>query len=188
MENMQHLSDGGGVGPSALQDRLTGALIGIARAVDGNEHLIAASTDAVVLEGLSATLVDFDAGSLSGLIRRAAEEKRRLIPNCFACASPCGKNNDYDMRRLWDADEEVRSLKLLLLFAARGIALQTRRVDMQGYDSQEISRFLYQALFTVGEESFGAQELLPAVKKAGEITRKIIARRKALTDKGNTAV
>ena len=48
-----------------LRDVLTGALIGIARAVDGNEHLISAATNQIVQEGLSALLHDPDGGSLS---------------------------------------------------------------------------------------------------------------------------
>ena len=37
-----------------LQDRLTGSLIGLARATEGNEHFLSDSTAAVVVEGLFA--------------------------------------------------------------------------------------------------------------------------------------
>ena len=49
-----------------IQDQLTGALIGLARATDGNEHLISQSSTAVIVEGLFATLtnVNFDDQSL----------------------------------------------------------------------------------------------------------------------------
>lgn len=39
-----------------LRSRLTGALIGLARATEGNEHLLSGSTAAVTLEGLFATV------------------------------------------------------------------------------------------------------------------------------------
>jgi len=157
-----------------LQNRLTGALIGIARAVDGNEHLISESTDQIVLEGLSATLTNFDRYSLSALIQRAADEKKRLIPHCFECASPCGKNNDYNMSRLWTADEDVLSLKVLLLLGIRGMAYACHAAAQEHVD-QDLTRFFYQALFAIGEESFGTQELLPIVKKVGEITPRYMA-------------
>ena len=38
---------------------MTGALIGLARATDGNEHLISQASTAVIVEGLSATLPAF---------------------------------------------------------------------------------------------------------------------------------
>lgn len=83
-----------------LQDQLTGALIGLARSTDGNEWALKDSTAAIVVEGLFATLtnVNFDNEALQRLIDRVEEEKARLIPDCAVCASPCGKNNDYDIQ------------------------------------------------------------------------------------------
>ena len=39
-------------GTAKLQDELTGALIGLARAVDGNEDLVTEKTDALMIESL----------------------------------------------------------------------------------------------------------------------------------------
>ena len=41
-----------------LQDKLTGALIGLARATEGNEHVVSDSTAAVIVEGLFAIGMD----------------------------------------------------------------------------------------------------------------------------------
>ena len=41
-----------------LQDRLTGALIGLARAIEGNEYKISATTDQLVIEGLFTTITN----------------------------------------------------------------------------------------------------------------------------------
>ena len=100
-----------------IQDDLTGALIGLARATEGNEHMISDTTAAVIVEGLFATLtnVDFDNDALLAIKERVQIEKRKLVPNCFTCTSSCGRNNDHDMRKLWEADEDVRSLKSLML-------------------------------------------------------------------------
>lgn len=164
-----------------LQEQLTGALIGIARAVDGNEHLITESTDKIVREGLTATLPDTSLGndSLSALIQDAENEKRKLIPLCYECAAPCGKNNNYDMRRLYTAEEEICSLKLLILCGIRSLAVSVCRAAALGRADHDINRFLYQALFSVGEESFGVQELLPVAMKFG----KMELRCKALLDR-----
>ena len=63
-----------------IQDKLTGALIGLARATEGNMHLIGKSTSTLVVEGLFATLtnVNFDNDALLKLLERAEEEKRRM--------------------------------------------------------------------------------------------------------------
>ena len=150
-----------------LRDQLTGALIGIARAVDGNEHLITDSTDKIIREGLAAACPEADSRSdlLTTLIQRVEDEKRSLIPDCYECASPCGKNSNYDMRGLWNMAEEVCSLKLLLLCGIRSLAVSACRAADLGRSDQEVNRFFYQALFAVGEESFGVQELLPVAAK-----------------------
>ncbi len=96
-----------------LQDRLTGSLIGLARATEGNAHLLTDSTAAVIVEGLFATLtnVNFDDDALLSILDRVESEKKKLVPDCFSCASSCGKNNNYNMENLWNANEDIRSLK-----------------------------------------------------------------------------
>ena len=63
-----------------LQDRLTGALIGLARATDGNEHMLSASTADVVVEGLFATLtnVNFDNDALLAIGDRTSANAKQL--------------------------------------------------------------------------------------------------------------
>lgn len=165
---------------AGLLDQLTGVLIGIARAVDGNAHLISGSTDKIVREGLAAALPNGNSedDSLSALIRRAEEEKRKLIPLCYECASPCGKNNNYDMRRLYAAEEDICSLKLLILCGIRSMAAYACRAADLGRTDQEVNRFFYQALFVIGEESFEVPELLSVTAKF----RKMDVRCKALLD------
>ncbi len=162
---------------AGLQAQLTGALIGIARAVDGNEHLISDSTDKIVREGLAATLPDtsLEKDSLSVLIQRAEDEKRKLIPLCYECAAPCGKNNNYDMGRLHMAEEDIYSLKLLILCGIRSMAAYVGFAAALGHTDHDVNRFFYQALFAVGEESFGVQELLPVAMKFGKMDLRCMA-------------
>lgn len=167
-----------------LQDRLTGALIGLARATEGNGHMVGDSTAAVTVEGLFATLtnVNFDNAALLALMDRVDAEKRKLVPECYKCASACGRNNDYNMQKLWNADEDIRSLKSLILFGIRGVAAYAYHAAVLGYRDEMIHQFLYKALFAIGTEDWGMEELLPIIMEAGEKNLTIMA----LLDRANT--
>ena len=168
-----------------LQDRLTGALIGIARAANGNDHLITAETTTLVIESLFATLtnVNFDNSSLSALLERAKEAKRSMVPDCFGCENACGRTDDYDMNDLWQAEEDVRSLKSLILFGIRGVAAYAYHAAILGRHSRKVEDFLYQALFLIGED-LDMGELLPVVLEVGEVNLECMG----MLDEANTAV
>ena len=170
---------------AALQDRLTGALIGIARASNGNEHLLTKEINSLVIESLFATLtnVNFDNDSLNGLLTRAEQAKKSMVPDCFACASSCGRTDDYDMSMLWNAQEDIRSLKSLILFGIRGVAAYAYHAAVLGYHSEVVENFLYKALFVIGED-MTMEELLPVVLEVGEVNLQCMA----LLDQANTEV
>ena len=167
-----------------LQDKLTGALIGLARATDGNEHLITPESNRLVMEGLFATLtnVNFDNESLLGLLERVEQVKRKMIPDCFTCDAPCGKSDAYDMEKLWNDQEDIRSLKSLILFGIRGVAAYAYHAAVLGYEDETVCRFFYKALVAVGMEDYGMEELLPIVLEVGEVNLKCMA----LLDRANT--
>ena len=165
-----------------LQDELTGALIGLARAVDGAET-ISKRTGQVIIEGLFTTVtnVSFDNAAIEKMIREVRAEKERLVPDCGKCQSPCGKTDEYDMQQLWNANEDIRSLKSLILFGIRGMAAYAYHANVLNFEDAEVNRFFCEALFKIGyEESMEA--LLPTVLKVGEINLKCMA----LLDKANT--
>ena len=165
-----------------LEDRLTGALIGLARATSGNTTPTD-STYRAITEGLFTTVtnVSFDNGSIQRQIDRAHAEKEKLVPRCGACSAPCGRNDDYDMNRLWNADEDIRSLKSLILFGLRGMAAYACHARVLGYHDDEIDRFFCEGLFSIGED-LDMEQLLPVVLKVGEINLKCMA----LLDRANT--
>ena len=167
-----------------IQDKLTGSLIGLARATEGNGHMVSDSTAVVIVEGLFATLtnVNFDDDALLAIMERVEAEKRKLVPECYKCASSCGRNNDYDMDKLWNADEDIRSLKSLILFGIRGIAAYAYHAAVLGYKDESIHNFLYKALFAIGMDDWGMEELLPIVLEVGEVNLKCMA----MLDKANT--
>ena len=167
-----------------LQDKLTGALIGLARATEGNESLVNEATDKLVIEGLFTTItnVNFNNETISALIQKVEEEKERLVPNCFCCSSTCGKTDNFDMNEIWDADEDIRSLKSLILFGIRGVAAYAYHAEVLGYRDSDVNKFFYKALFAIGMKDWGMDELLPIVLEVGEINLKCMA----LLDKANT--
>lgn len=166
-----------------LQDKLTGALVGLARAAEGNGDIVTKDTDRLIIEGLFATItnVNFNDETVSALIDRVHAEKDRLVPSCLSCASVCGRNEDYDMRSIWDGDEDIRSLKSLILFGIRGVAAYAYHASVLGYTDEEVNKFFYKALFTIGTD-WGMDELLPVVLEVGEVNLKCMA----LLDKANT--
>ena len=169
---------------AGLQDQLTGALIGLARATEGNVSSVTEDTHRLVMEALFATLtnVNFDNDAIEELTRRVEEEKQRLAPDCSVCGSACGRNDNYDMEKLWNANEDIRSLKSLILFGIRGMAAYAYHAALLGYTDEEVNRFFYKALFVVGMDDWGMNELLPVVLEVGEVNLKCMA----LLDKANT--
>lgn len=164
-----------------LQDQLTGALIGLAHAADTNPPT--ESTHRVVIEGLFTTLtnVNFNEETVLAKIEAVHREKAALTPGCCGCASPCSRTEDYDMEKLWGDNEDIRSLKSLILFGMKGMAAYAYHAMVLGYSDEEVNRFFYEGLFAVGED-LNMEQLLPIVMKLGEVNLKCMA----LLDKANT--
>lgn len=178
-----------------LQDQLTGALIGLARAYSESmspknaaktPHHQGASiceqTTAqavpkplvkLVLEGLFTTVtnVSFNNETIQALIANIRTEKQKISP-----LTP-----DYDMTELWEADEDIRSLKSLILFGIRGMAAYAYHARVLGYSNETVDAFFFEALNLLWQD-LSMDALLPAVLKVGEINLSCMA----LLDKANT--
>ena len=167
-----------------LQDELTGALIGLARAVGGNEHLVTEEMNQLVLEGLFTTItnVNFNDETLKLFINKIEDTKKKLVPNCFTCSGSCGRNNNFDMNTLWTTDEDIRSLKSLILFGIRGMAAYAYHASVLGYTDETISKFFYKALFAIGMKDWGMDKLLPIVLEVGKVNLRCME----LLDQANT--
>ena len=155
-----------------LQDDLTGALIGLAEAVCGKEELMTRQMYRVVIKGLFATLtnVNFDNEALGELIHEVHE-----------LAEKVGNAEDYNMNLLWNADEDIRSLKSLILFGIRGVAAYAYHAEVLGYYDGDVDRFIYKALSAVAMDG-GMNELLPVVMETGAVNLKCME----LLDRANT--
>ena len=165
-----------------LQDELTGALIGLARSMD-DTTMISQNTWRIIIEGLFTTVtnVSFDNTAIENMIQKVRAEKERLVPNCSNCQAPCGRTEEYDMQKLWNDDEDIRSLKSLIIFGIRGMAAYAYHANVLNYEDTEVNQFFREALFKIGYEE-SVERLLPTVLKVGEINLKCMA----LLDKANT--
>lgn len=154
-----------------LQDALTGELIALAQAADG--RALTADTHKIMLEGLFTTVtnVNFNPETIRFQIRTVREEALRLSPSASA----------YDMRNLWQAQEDIRSLKSLILFGLRGMAAYAFHAETLGYSDSRVNAFFCEGLAAIGKD-LGMEELLPIVLKTGEINLLCMA----LLDQANT--
>lgn len=156
-----------------LQDELTGALIGLARACSDNTY--DKDTIGLLIEGLFTTItnVNFNDETIKRIIDRTRDEKERIAG---------GKTyEDYNMKKIWDGDEDIRSLKSLILFGVRGMAAYAYHARVLGYTDKEVDDFFVKALCTLGEDH--TQDwLLSVVMEVGTVNYKCMA----LLDKANT--
>lgn len=122
---------------SRLQDELTGALITLAHHAKAPqaENL---ARDQLLIEGLFTTLtnVNFDDSAIGRLLDTVHAETVKLQAAAV----------DYDMKNIWEADEDICSLKSLLLFGIRGVAAYAYHASVLGYSDETVNHFFYQDL------------------------------------------
>ena len=154
---------------AGIQDRLTGALIGLARASEGKDR--SPEADRIIVKGLFATLtnVSFDDSALNELLAEAGRLKHSLSPMCGSCTADCGRTEDFDMNRLWSEDEDIRSLKSLILFGMRGMAAYAYHAMVLGHEDRGVMDYFYKGLFAVGYDGYTVQDLLPIVMELGAV-------------------
>ena len=133
-----------------LQDQLLGALVGMVRATENNEEKITDETNQLLAEVLSARLTAqwSDVERLTDLLSRVRAEKQRLVPDCFVCQKPCGRNDDYDMGQIASAPETIRTLKVNILDGC------SRHATLGQQD-----RLLYRAVYALGLDEWSVSFL-----------------------------
>jgi len=153
-----------------LQDVLTGALIGLARAANGRINELVYR---LVIEGLFTTVtnVNFNDESINKLTEQIRNESAEL-----------GSVKEYILTKMWNAQEDIRSLKSLILFGIRGVAAYAHHALVLGYRNNEIGEFLLKALIAIGEDNYAENDLLPLVMETGKINLVCME----LLDKANT--
>ncbi len=54
------------------------------------------------------------------------------------------------MKDLWNDNEDIRSLKSLILFGLRGMAAYAYHAMVLGYTDKDVNEFFYEGLIAVG--------------------------------------
>ena len=152
-----------------LWNELLGAVIGLARASEGNEAELTAETHDALLAGLSAASEDGEA-VIAACVRRIHAEKQRIIPNCYACAMPCGRTADYNMEDLRLGIGDAPALRALILAGLRSAAPALRQAGAPSEDMATV----YSGLITVGLDGLSADFLLDIAAAVGRLNQKYL--------------
>ena len=147
-----------------LQDDLTSKTIEFANCTTYSE-----ANSELIIDALFTTItnVNFDNDSIKTL----TEEITAKIP--------CDKK--FDIKSVWECNEDIRSLKSLILFGLKGIAAYAHHAKVLGYSDESVDKFFWEALQGISKD-LSADELLNLVLKTGEINLKCME----LLDKANT--
>lgn len=147
-----------------LQDDLTSSIIELANCNIKNEEITK-----LIIDGLFVTItnVNFDNESIKKFIDK------------IKAATQCSFN--FDIKTVWNCDENVRSLKSLILFGLKGMAAYAHHARVLGYRDEDVDNFFYEALQIIANEN-SQEKLLPIVLKTGEINLKCME----LLDRANT--
>ncbi len=144
-----------------LQDELISKIINF---VNSNEYS-KENTD-LIIEALFTTItnVNFDNKSIQDLINKI----------------PCD-NKDYNIQSLWSENEDLRSLKSLILFGLKGMAAYYYHCKALCYEDKNLEQFFYYTLKDLSK-NLSTEELLNLILKTGEMNLKCME----LLDKANT--
>lgn len=151
-----------------IQDELTSELIAIAKAFKGKNT---PETDKLIIDGLFITVtnVNFDNDSMNNFITKI---KKMGIK----------RNSEMDMKLLWTDNEDIRSLKSLILFGLRGMASYAHHAYILGKTNHEVTSFFYKGLSAISE-NLSIDELFSLVMETGDVNLKCME----MLDDANTS-
>lgn len=146
------------------QDALTGAMIALARTA----REAGVKNDRIcdlIVDGLFTcmTNVNFDGQAVTEL-----KDAVRVETAAVAAAAGIEPVSDYDVDQIWGDDEDIRSLKSLVLFGLRGTAAYAYHARVLGYRDATVDEFFADALAQLAEPG-SVDALLPLALKVGEV-------------------
>lgn len=155
------------------QDKLTCALVGLARAA-GKEGNPGKQADELMLQGLFTTItnVSFDIDRIKEMTQLIEKEKAKL-----------GGAEDLPVDALWAGDTDIVSLRSTLLLGLRGMAAYGWHAYVLGKEEPEVTAWFYKGMRTLGEDHT-VDEWLSLLMEFGQINLKCMA----LLDEANTSI
>lgn len=147
-----------------IQEELLGALIGLARSVDGrgeaakgelqefssgdsNGHRPDKATHEILLGGICAANPEKELREEEGKswIVRVETEKNRLNPDCAVCKGKCGRTDNYDLEEMETDEPSDRARKEQILAELFPMAekLQQLRKETKEQDEELQGRLIF---------------------------------------------
>ncbi|MBR2525966.1 hydroxylamine reductase [bacterium] len=148
-----------------IQDKIVSALIDLANGAERNEK-----HTQLIVNGLFMTItnVNFDDISLQKYLD--------IIKNAYYT------ENSFDIKTLWNENDDTRSLKSIILFGIKGMAAFAYHARRFNHKSEVVDSFFYEALQAISK-NMSLNELGALVLKTGEVNLKALE----LLDRANTA-
>ncbi|WP_350345110.1 hydroxylamine reductase [Proteinivorax tanatarense] len=190
---------------SNLQDLLIHVLKGVA---EYNQQARKAGlnrpeTDRIVMDSLFTTITNanFDDESISKRIEKVITERDAIKEtlqkegkledkNYKDFATWIGSRSEFAQKAaqpevgiLATENEDVRSLRSLILFGLKGMAAYAEHADNLGHRSEEISAFIEKALVAIEDETLSADDLIALTLETGKYGVDVMA----LLDQANTS-
>ena len=146
------------------QDELTGALVGLAQ-TELVVHKRTRRADELIVNGLftCVTNVNFDKKAVDAITTQVQSEKNRLAAEAGISAAA-----DLPLGGVWTDNEDIRSLKSLILFGLRGMAAYAYHARVLGKTDERIDGFFVKALAALATES-SVDTLLSLTLEVGEV-------------------
>lgn len=159
------------------QDELTGAMIAHAETCE-SAGATDPETDKLLVDGLftCVTNVDFDRAEVERHTAAVHAATQRV-----AAAHGVEVVPDYRMIDIWGDNEDIRSLKSLVLFGIRGMAAYAYHARVLGYTDDTVNAFFREAMAALAQPG-SMDSLVPLVLKVGEVNYTCMG----LLDKANT--
>ena len=157
-----------------LQDKMTGKLVALSKLV--LEKGADKRSDELIIDGLftGITNVSFDDGRIAALEREF---------DAYIASRAEGKRYaELDLGTIWNGpDEDVRSLKSLLLFGMRGMAAYAHHAAALGKTDRAVNDFFYKGMAAL-DQNLSVPELLDLNMEFGGVNLKCME----LLDSANT--
>ncbi|GBF23133.1 hydroxylamine reductase [Candidatus Gastranaerophilus sp. (ex Termes propinquus)] len=138
---------------SNLQDELISKLISLA-SVNTSANTKSGETLNMIVDGLFMTLEPADDTAIQAQIDKISAALK-----------------DVDVKVFQGDSEDIKSLKSLLFFGLKGIAIYARKSRLMGQKDEEVDDFFYESLSAIARD-LNAEELFPIVLHSGAVALK----------------
>lgn len=127
--------------------------------------------------------------SIRESLKKTMKEKGMTTPENLHSSTSWNPSSDADMEKkaalvgvLATENENVRSLRELVIYGVKGIAAYAEHADNLGYSSDEVNGFIQRALAATTDNSLTVEQLVALVLETGKYGVDVMA----LLDKANT--